>query len=116
MELLSTLVCWLRSCLFQPVVFWEYISEIEIPQPRFGLGMISVGAKGVRLLHCHDVARALERHANKDWGEVYPLVAAANEVGSRTLGRIISRYRDRHGRAFMVITEGNRKMTNVWLE
>ncbi|MBI3869981.1 MAG: hypothetical protein HY299_15770 [Verrucomicrobia bacterium] len=116
MELLSTLVCWVQSWFFQPVMFWECIAEIEISELQFRMGLISVGAKGVRSLHGTDIANALKKHAKKDWGEVHPLVAAANEFAVRTTGRLVSRHRDRYGRPFMVITEGDRRSTNIWLE
>lgn len=59
-----------------------------------------------------DVARAITRHANGDWGEVCLEDAKANDFAAKNDERILSAYTV-DGKKLWVITERDRSVTTV---
>lgn len=79
-------------------------------------GQTLITRQAARVLEPDDVAAALRRHRQQDWGDIAPADRAANEEALRTGGRIRSAYRDRHDTPFWIITEGAGAATLVMLE
>ena len=83
---------------------------------KFPLGEIVATLRAVQEVAPDDVLRALERHAQGDWGECHPEDAEANSRAlSQGEGRIFSAFDSRQGVRFWVITEADRSVTTVLL-
>jgi hypothetical protein len=83
--------------------------------PKFPLGRIVITAAAQATLHSEDVPLALARHTGGDWGDLDAPDKQANEEALLQNLRLLSRYRDRGGHAFYVITEHDRSVTTVLL-
>lgn len=81
----------------------------------FPLGQCVITANAGDTLHPEDVKWALDRHAQGDWGELCPHDWAENELGLAEGHRLFSRYRDRSGGLFYILTEHDRSVTTVLL-
>jgi len=57
----------------------------------------------------------LARHANRDWGDIHPDDAKANDESLQTGRRIISAYTLKDGTRIWIITEADRSSTCVLL-
>lgn len=83
---------------------------------KFPLGKIVATPGAVQDVAPDDVLRALERHAQGDWGECHPEDAEANSRAlSEGEGRIFSVFDSRQGVRFWVITEADRSVTTILL-
>lgn len=82
---------------------------------KFALGQTLITPGALDRLHPEDVAKALTRHACGDWGELTEEDRHENEFSLDKPLRLFSKYRDRQGRAFYVITEADRSATTVLL-
>ncbi len=82
---------------------------------HFPLGQTVITSNARSVLHPDDVAAAMRRHAAGDWGELESEDQNANAEALRHGLRLFSRYRDRHGKAFYIITEHDRSVTTVLL-
>jgi hypothetical protein len=81
----------------------------------FPLGQCVITASAADTLNPQDVQLALSRHARGDWGELCQEAWKQNEVGLSQSLRLFSRYKDRLGTSFYVITEHDRSVTTVLL-
>jgi len=81
----------------------------------FPLGQCVITANANITLHPEDAQRALQRHAQGDWGELCSEDLAENQRALREGSRLFSRYTDRSGRAFYIITEYDRSVTTTLL-
>ncbi len=63
-----------------------------------------------------DVQRALQRHSNRDWGELCPEDVEANENALHFGLRLFSIYCSSKGVRFYVITKWDRSVTTIALE
>ena len=83
-------------------------------KPLFALGMC-LGLGDAVDLSRDIVGQCFERHARGDWGELCHHDWKENEVGLTQGLRLFSRYKDRHGTYFYIITEHDRSVTTVLL-
>jgi hypothetical protein len=81
----------------------------------FPLGQCVITANAADTLHPQDVPVALARHARGDWGELCAEDRSENERALVDGLRLFSRYQDRRGALFYVITEHDRSVTTVLL-
>jgi hypothetical protein len=88
-------------------------------QTQFLLGELKITPDARRALRRlpYDL---VARHAICEHGVISPSERRANELGLRTLGRIISRYRsdptNQHSDWVVVVTEPTWRCTNIYLE
>ena len=87
----------------------------EQPHAKFLLGSIYATEAAQRELVSEAILAAVYRHHIGDWGEVCPEDREANETALATGGRLFSVYHDRNGVKFWIITEADRRVTNVEL-
>jgi len=84
-------------------------------QPSFPLGDLYVTASVDRELDQTDIWKALERHGQRDWGDVCEEDRYENDMSLTNGTRLLSVYHDRNGVKFWVITEADRSATTVLL-
>lgn len=83
--------------------------------PKFSLGQTVITANANAVLPELDVALALQRHQNGDWGEVNEHDRKENEYSLHHSARLVSTYQSVRGQKFYVITEWDRSVTTVLL-
>ena len=81
----------------------------------FPMGQCVITANAGGTLHAEDVKGCLDRHARGDWGELCQHDWKENEIALAQGLRLFSRYKDRNGRHFYIITEHDRSVTTVLL-
>ena len=81
----------------------------------FPLGQCVITATARDTLHPEDVKLSLDRHARGDWGELCHHDRKKNELALAHGSRLFSRYKDRAGTYFYIITEHDRSVTTVLL-
>ena len=87
-----------------------------LPQKsRFPLGDLFVTAAVDKTIDPTDIAQALNRHAQRDWGDVCEVYRKWNELSLAEGYRLFSVYYDRNGSKFWIITECDRSATTVLL-
>jgi hypothetical protein len=84
-------------------------------RPSFPLGDFYVTAAVDRKLDQTDIWKALERHGQRDWGDVSTSEQLDNDESLVQGFRLFSVYHDRNGVKFWVITEADRSATTVLL-
>ena len=92
----------------------EPLFDSELPTP-VRLGCIEVTAAAQWALTRYDVALALVRHANHDWGIVSRRGARRNDQAAVEGKFLHSEYRSRLGKRFFVATQADRARTVVLL-
>jgi hypothetical protein len=88
----------------------------QVRSSKFSLGQVTVTADARALIPASEIARAISRHGQGDWGEVDEETKAENEggMGYARLS-ICSRYRTHQGDIFHVMTLPERQQTLVML-
>ena len=87
-----------------------------LPQKRrFPFGDLFVTAAVDKTIDPTDIAQALNRHAQGDWGDVCEDIRKENELSLAEGYRLFSVYYDRNGIKFWIITERDRSATTVLL-
>jgi len=81
----------------------------------FPLGQCVITANAKDTLHPEDVKFALDRHSRGDWGELCQSDWKENEISLAQNMRLLSRYKDRAGVCFWIITEADRSATTILL-
>ena len=81
----------------------------------FPLGHCVITANAKDTLHPEDVKLALDRHVCGDWGDLCQDDWKENELSLAQGHRLFSRYKDRSGSLFYIITEHDRSVTTVLL-
>ena len=81
----------------------------------FPLGQTVITSNANSQLVAADVAKALSRHAQGDWGEVCPADWQENELSMKEGFRLLSAYRDSRDTRFWIITEADRSATTILL-
>jgi hypothetical protein len=81
----------------------------------FPLGEMVLTSNAANTLHPEDISKALQRHAQCDWGECCKEDAEENDLSLREGFRLLSVYRDRKNMVFWIITEADRSVTTVLL-
>ena len=84
----------------------------EPSQVRFPLGQILYTGNALARLRTEELLTALPRHAQGDWGDLYPEDAIANDIALQQGGRLLSAYGFEQSR-FWVITLADRSRTIV---
>jgi len=92
----------------------QQINVMPKPDSKFWLGQFYMTPQAFRL-NLEDVLISLRRHHNGDWGDVCPEDREANQMALFDGGRLFSVYHDRNGVKFWIITEADRRVTNVEL-
>jgi hypothetical protein len=93
----------------------DYVLPGDFPNGCFPLGQL-FATKGVVLdVPAEDCSAAIARHSRGDWGDVCAEDAEANEHALKHGGRLLSSYRDHHGRKLWIITEHDWSVTTVLL-
>jgi len=82
---------------------------------RFPMGRMVITPNALRSLEPADVWESLKRHANGDWGDVCDTDRDLNDEALFCEARILSRYVDRSGVCFWIITEWDRSQTTILL-
>jgi len=86
------------------------------PSPiKFLLGQTVITPTAMEKLLPHDVAQAVTRHAQGDWGDCGAEDKAENNFSLDKHLRLFSVYHDSRGTKFLVITEADRSATTVLL-
>lgn len=90
--------------------------ERRLPEePLFSLGR-TVATRGVvESVNEEDLYEAFARHERGDWGIMPQEDAAMNDHAVRNGGRLVSKWRDRGGTDFYLITEADRSSTTALL-
>ena len=81
----------------------------------FPLGRTVITSAALARLHPGDVYSSLQRHAQRDWGDVCVEDKEENELSLREGFRLLSSYRDRNDIKFWIITEADRSVTTILL-
>lgn len=84
-------------------------------KPSFPLGDLYVTTNAHRELDQTDIWKALERHGQRDWGDVCAEDRDENDRSLINGTRLLSVYRDHKGMIFWLITEADRSATTVLL-
>ncbi len=93
----------------------EEQQPFRLPRAKFATGQLIIAPNALRLLGMEQIADALTRHAQGDWGEVSEADRQANEDALRDGNRLLSVYRADNGTKFYIITEGDRSLTTILL-
>ena len=84
-------------------------------EPKFPLGQL-VCTPGIQTqVPLAEVAQALERHSQGDWGDCSPEDRRANDAAQENGSRLFSVYHTTDGTKFCIITEADRASTCVLL-
>jgi len=81
----------------------------------FPLGRTVITQNALATLQPEDVKLCLDRHIAGDWGKLCDEDRKENERALRQGHRLFSRYLDRSGTAFYIITEHDRSVTTILL-
>jgi hypothetical protein len=86
---------------------------VLVGTPKFEIGRL-LFTRGVNeTLPMRDVAEALNRHIQGDWGDVCAEDRAANNRALKEGSRLLSVYHAANGTKFWIITEWDRSATTV---
>lgn len=83
--------------------------------PRFLLGRIVATPRALSAVPPHDIANALARHLQGDWGDVDSEDRQANEDSLVQGLRLVSVYHTADRTKFWIITEADRSATTILL-
>jgi hypothetical protein len=83
--------------------------------PKFQIGCLLATPGAMRAVVPRDIARALVRHLDGDWGILDEHDWKVNDEALRSGGRIFSAYLAQNGTKFWIITECDRSATTVLL-
>ena len=79
------------------------------------VGVLAVTPRASEQIQEDDLFDCFVRHLAGDWGELSDQDRKANELALETDRRIVSRYTDRYGSVFWIITEADRSQTTILL-
>lgn len=83
--------------------------------PEFRMGRLVVTAGASIALTSDDIARAIARHANGDWGNLDEHDWKRNDESLEFGGRLFSEYLAQDGTKFWIVTECDRSVTTILL-
>lgn len=83
--------------------------------PRFELGAVHATPAALEAIPQMELAQAICRHSQGDWGELDPEDQIENKRAFDTGGRLLSAYQTKSGIRFQIITESSRVVTTVLL-
>ena len=84
-------------------------------ETKFPLGRLVATPNLISRVTAEDIAIAVQRHANGDWGNICEEDREANEQALLTGSRLMSVYSSSSCMAFWIITEWDRSVTTVLL-
>lgn len=93
----------------------EMAASAEPFKVKFPLGAVVMTPAAMEALNPEDVALAIQRHGNCDWGDCCPEDRQENDFALPRALRLLSAYRDRNGTKFWIITEADRSATTILL-
>lgn len=82
---------------------------------KFSLGRLLITRGALDVLTPEDIANAICRHGQGDWGDLDPDDVAENEASLEEGFRLLSAYKSASGERFWVITEADRSVTTFLL-
>jgi hypothetical protein len=82
---------------------------------KVSMGQIVSTPNAMSTLDAQDVQAAIGRHSQGDWGDLCEEDRQTNERALSDGLRLFSRFQDRHGTKFYIITEADRSVTTVLL-
>lgn len=85
----------------------------DTPTPLFQIGNLFATPNAIEQVPNDEIAQALTRHQQGDWGIVSRDDKAANNAALKHETRILSAYKTSKGKKFWIITEADRSMTTV---
>ena len=88
---------------------------LALTNPRFPLGELLITANANDQLRPDQIATALSRHAQGDWGDLCEDDRRQNEDALRLGSRLFSSFRSLADVTFWIITEADRSVTTVLL-
>jgi len=91
------------------------VQILSTPNPPFALGELLITPAAAEAIPHADVLRALDRHAQGDWGLLDPHDRHENERALASRGRVMSVYRAQNGCRFWIITDPGWEVTTVLL-
>ena len=83
--------------------------------PKFDLGQLMITPNALSTIAPPEIATALSRHLQGDWGDCCPDDRAANDAALLEGSRLFSVYHTANGTKFWIITEWDRSSTTVLL-
>ena len=83
--------------------------------PEFRMGRLVVTAGAIIALTPDDIARAIARHVDGDWGDLDTHDWKRNDESLEHGGRLFSQYFAQDGTKFWIITECDRSVTTILL-
>lgn len=83
--------------------------------PKVPLNSVTLSFKADVHVPRSDVAAALRRHQDGDWGDVDEEARRENEIALLQGGRLISSYSSSEGVTFLIVTRTDRSLTTVLL-
>ncbi len=90
-------------------------TPIKSRGPKFDSGKIVVTPAALAAISQDDIAAALDRHFDGDWGNVCPDDALENDDALKVGERLLSVYDAANQTRFWIITEADRSITTVLL-
>lgn len=85
----------------------------DTPSPLFPIGNLFATPNAIEQIPNDEIAQALARHQQGDWGIVSRDDKTANNAAVKHETRILSAYKTSKGKKFWIITEADRSMTTV---
>ncbi len=79
------------------------------------VGVLAITPRASEQIDEDDLFDCFVRHLAGDWGELSDKDREANQTALETGRRIVSRYIDRYGSSFWIITEADRSQTTILL-
>ncbi len=83
--------------------------------PKFDLGRLMITSHAMSTLDPLEIAKAVSRHLQGDWGDCDPEDRAANDAALLEGSRLFSVYHTTNKTKFWIITEWDRSATTVLL-
>lgn len=85
----------------------------RIESPKFSLGQIVATPGVLAAVSAEEISKALNRHANGDWGVMPEEDKKANDRALKGGDRIFSAYLSSNNVKFWIITEWDRSATTI---
>lgn len=89
--------------------------DLPVRPIKFPMGLMIMTPGARDSVPPSEMAQALRRHANGDWGDLDDDARQANDRALKDGGRLLSAYHTKSGVTFWIITNADRKITSVLL-
>ena len=91
----------------------RFVPRVQLP--GVPLGQIVATPNALSQVSAEEILHGLQRHRNRDWGNVDSSDRAANDQALQEGTRILSAYRTQAGVTYWIITEADRSVTTILL-